>query len=140
MARYLNMDGNQISYLKEPDHDHMAATKICRYEIAIFGGSYTGVIGMAGNRIVRLGEPIHQNDAARLSSGNEFYLRRDGSNWMRNDLYLGGFRVGGMANPGTGQDGVNLRTLQASEARLLEQTTDAADTTVSDAVKAMQTF
>ena len=40
-----------------------------------------------------------------------------------------------MANPQTAQDAVSLRTLQVSEARLLEQTTATADTAVSDANK-----
>jgi len=87
-----------------------------------------GEIGMAGNRISHLGEPQHDNDALRLSSANDYYLRRDRANWMRNDLSVGGFRVRVMANPQTDQDGVNLRTLQASVASV----TSAADTVVSD--------
>jgi len=31
---------------------------------------------MGGNRISHLGEPLHDNDAVRLSSANEFYLGR----------------------------------------------------------------
>jgi len=93
-----------------------------------------GGIGMAGNRISHLGEPLHDNDAVRLSFANHFYLRRDGSNWMRNDLSMGGFRVRGMANPRIDQDDVNLQTLQASATSVLEQATAAADTVVSDAI------
>ena len=36
-----------------------------------------GGIGMGGNRIRHLGEPLHDNDALRLSSANEFYLKRE---------------------------------------------------------------
>ena len=50
--------------------------------------SRDGSLGMSGNRISHLGEPLHQNDAVHLSSANEVYLRHDGSNWMRNDIYL----------------------------------------------------
>jgi len=53
---------------------------------------------------------------------------------MRNDLSVGGFRVGGIANPRTHQDGVNLQTLQASATSVLEQATTAAHTTVGDAI------
>jgi len=60
-----------------------------------------------------LGEPLHDNDARRLSSANNYYLRRDGANWVRTDLSLGGRRTRGVANPQAVQDGVNLRTLQA---------------------------
>jgi len=38
-------------------------------------------------------------------------MRRDGSNWMRNDLSVGGHRVTGLANPQAHQDAVNKRTL-----------------------------
>jgi len=93
-----------------------------------------GWIRMAGNRISHLGEPEQNNDAVRLSSANHFYLRRDGSNWMRNDLSVGGFRVRGIANHRTDQDGVNLQTLQASATSVLEQATAAADTAVGDAI------
>jgi len=66
---------------------------------------------MGGNRISHLGEPLHDNDALRLSSANEFYLKRDGTNWMRADLSLDGRRIRGMANPQGDQDSVNKRTL-----------------------------
>jgi len=49
---------------------------------------------------------------------------------MRANLSLGGRRIRGVANPQTDQDGVNLRTLQASVASV----TSAADTVVSDAI------
>jgi len=93
-----------------------------------------GGFGMGGSRISHLGEPLHDNDALRLSSANEFYLKRDGTSWMRNDSSVGGFRVRGAANPQTEQDTVNLQTLQASEARVLQEATSAADTVVSDAI------
>jgi len=48
---------------------------------------------------------------------------------------LSGFRVRGTENPRTKQDGVNLRTIHASEMRVLEQATSAADTTVSDVIR-----
>jgi len=70
-----------------------------------------GDIGMAGNRISHLDEPVQSNDAVRLSYANEFYLRRDGSNWMQNDLSVGGHSVTGMANPKKDQHGVNKRIL-----------------------------
>ena len=57
----------------------------------------------------------------------ENFLKCDGCNWMRSDLSLGGFRVRGMTNPKTDQDGVNLRTLQDSEMRVLEQASAAFD-------------
>jgi len=53
---------------------------------------------------------------------------------MRADLSLGGRRIRGVANPQTDQDGVNLRTLQASEAHVLQEATSAEDTVVSDAI------
>jgi len=71
--------------------------------------------------ISRLGPPEQYNDALRLSSANQFYLRTDGLNWMRSYLSLGSHKVTGMSNPEADQDGVNLGTFRASEARLLEQ-------------------
>jgi len=131
MAIDLNLDGHHISYLKEPEENHHAVTKgYADMKLSRLGGSMQGEIGMGGNRISHLGEPLHDNDALRLSSANDYYLKRDGTNWMRNDLSVGGFRVRGMANPQTDQDGVNLRTLQASVASV----TSAADTVVSDAI------
>ena len=103
-------------------------------KLSLLGGDMQGGIGMAGNKISHLGEPEQNNNAVRLSSANHFYLRRDGSNWMRNDLSVGGFRVRGMANPSTDQDGVNLQTLQASATSVLEQATAAANTAVGDAI------
>jgi len=110
MARDLNMDGNHVSYLRAPEQNHHTATKeYADTKLSLLGGDMQGGIGMAGNRISHLGEPLHDNDAVRLSYANHFYLRRDGVNWMRNDLSVGGFRVRGMANPRTDQDGVNLQ-------------------------------
>jgi len=40
----------------------------------------------------------------------------------------------GMSNPQEGQDGANLQTLQASEARVLQEVTSVADTAVGDAI------
>jgi len=50
-----------------------------------------GVIGMAGNRISHLGKPEQSNEGVRLSYANEFYLKRDGTNWMRGPLHAGRF-------------------------------------------------
>jgi len=89
-----------------------------------------GVIGMGGNRISHLGEPVQSNDAVRLIYANEFYLRRDGTNWMRRSLHAGGFQVIRVGDTRREQDAVNLRTLQASVASV----TSAADTAVGDAI------
>ena len=100
MAIYLNMDGRHVSYLKKPEQNHHAVTKgYADTKLSLLGGDMQGEIGMGGNRISHLGEPQHDNDALRLSSANDYYLRRDGTNWMRNDLSVGGFRVRDMANP-----------------------------------------
>jgi len=135
MARDLNMDIRNISYLGSPEQNHHAASKeYADTKLSLQGGDTQGEIGMSGNRIRHLGEPLHDNDAVRLSSANEFYLKRDGKNWMRNGLSVGGFRVRGMENPQEGQDGVNLQTLQTSEARVLQEATSSADTAVGDAI------
>jgi len=110
MERDLNMDGNHVSYLRALEQNHHAATKeYADTKLSRLGEDMQGGIGMAGNRISQLGEPLHDNDAVRLSSANHFYLRRDEVNCMRNDLSVGGFRVRGMANPRTDQDDVNLQ-------------------------------
>jgi len=94
MARNLNMDGHNISYLREPEQNHHAATKgYADTKLLLLGGDMQGGIGMAGNRISHLGEPVHINDAVRLSSANEFYLKRDGTSWMRGSLHAGSFQV-----------------------------------------------
>jgi len=93
-----------------------------------------GGIAIDGNRIRHLGEPLHDNDALRPSSANDYYLRLDGANGMRADLSLGGRRIRGLANPQTDQDSVNLRTLQASATTVLGQATAAANTAVGDAI------
>jgi len=112
MAKDLNMDGNLVSYLRAPEQNHHAATKgYADTKLSLLGGDMQGGIGMAGNRISHLGEPEQSNDAVRLSYANEFYLKRDGSNWLRNDLSVGGHRVTGMENPQSDQDAVNKRTL-----------------------------
>jgi len=135
MAIDINMDGNHVSYLRAPEQNHHAATKgYAVTKLLLLGGSMQGVIGMGGNRIRHLGEPQRDNDALRLSSANDYYLRRDGANWMRADLSLGGQRIRGVANPQTDQDSVNLRTLQASATSLLEQATAAANTAVGNAI------
>jgi len=91
MARDLNMDAHQVTYLKEPEHDHRAATKgYADAKLSFLGGDMQGDIAMDGNRIRHLGEPLHDSDALCLSSANDYYLRRDGANWMRTDLSLGG--------------------------------------------------
>jgi len=84
MTGDLNVDGHQVTYLKAPEHNHHAATKgYPDTKLSLLGGDMQGGIGMAGNRIAHLGEPVQSNDAVRLSSANELYLRRDGTNWMR---------------------------------------------------------
>ena len=91
MARDLNMDTHHISYLGAPEENHhavakgYAGTKLSRLDWDMYGG-----IAMGANRIRHLGEPLHDNDALRLSSANDYYLRRDGANWMCADLSLGG--------------------------------------------------
>ena len=112
MARDLNTDGRHVSYLKEPEQSRHAVTKgYADTKLSFLGGSMQGDIGMGGNRIRHLGEPLHDNDALRLSSANDYYLRRDGAHWMRADLSLGGQRIRGVANPQADQDMVNLKTL-----------------------------
>ena len=49
-------------------------------------------------------------------------------------LYAGGFQVIRVGNPREEQDAVNLRTLQASESHVLQQSTGTADTAVGDAI------
>ena len=72
---------HHISYLGAPEQNHHAATKgYADTKLSLLGGSMQGEIGMAGNRIRHLGEPLHDNNALRLSSANEFYLKRDGTN------------------------------------------------------------
>jgi len=112
MARDLNMDGNLVSYLGAPEQNHHTATKgYADMKLSLLGGGMQGDIEMGGKRISYMGEPEQNDDTVRLSYANEFYLKRDGSNWMRNDLSAGGHRVTGMANPQLGQDAVNKRTL-----------------------------
>jgi len=91
-------------------------------------------IRMAGNRISHLGEPVQSNDAVRLSSANKFYLKRDGTSWMRGSLHAGGFQVIRVGDPLKEQDVVNLQTLQTSEARILQEATSVADRAVGDAI------
>ena len=130
MARDLNMDTHHTSYLGASEQNHHAATKgYADTKLSLMGGCMQGVIGMAGNRISHLGEPVQSNDAVRLSYANEFYLKRDRTNWMRGSLHAGGFQVIRVRDPREEQDAVNLRTLQASVASVAS----AADTVVSDA-------
>ena len=56
------------------------------------------------------------------------------TNWMRADLSLCGRRIRSVANPQTEQDAVNLRTLPASVASVLQEATSAADMVVGDAI------
>jgi len=72
--------------------------------------------------------------AVRLSSANEFYLKRDGTSWMRGSLQAGGFQVIRVRDPREEQDAVNLRMLQASEAHVLQQATATADTAVGNVI------
>ena len=81
-----------------------------------------------------MGESVQSNDAVRLSSANEFFLKRDGTSWMRESLHAGGFKVIRVGDPREEQDAVNLRTLQASKAHVLQQATAAAGTAVGNAV------
>ena len=135
MARDLNMDGNHVSYLRAPEQNHQAVTKeYADTKLSLLGGSMQGGIGMAGNRISHLGEPEQSNDAVRLSYANEFYLKRDGSSWMRGPLHANGFQVIHVGNPREEQDAVNLRTPQASTTSVLEQATAAVNTAVGDAI------
>jgi len=135
MARDLNMDTHHISHLGAPEQNHHAATKgYADTKLSLLGGDMQGGIGMAGNRISHLGEPEQSNDAVRLSYTNEFYLKRDGTNWMKGLLHAGGFHVIRVRNTLEERDAVNLRTLQASATSVLEQATAAEDTAVGDAL------
>ena len=112
MARDLNMDGRFISYLRLPEQNHHAVTKgYAGTKLSRSGADMQGDIGMGGNSILHLDEPEQDNDAVRLRFVNEYFLKRDGSKWMRNDLSVGDHRVTGMANPQSDQDAVNKRTL-----------------------------
>ena len=109
MSIDLNMDENHVSYLRVPEQNHHAATKgYANTKLSLLGGNMQGGIGMAGNRISHLGEPVQSNDTVRLSYANEFYLKRDGTNWMRGPLHAGGFQVTRIGNPREEQDSVNL--------------------------------
>jgi len=71
MAIDSNLDGHHISYLRAPEQNHHAATKgYAVTKLSLLGESMQGEIGMAGNRTRHLGEPLHDNDALRLSSAN----------------------------------------------------------------------
>jgi len=108
----LNIDGYHVSYLKAPEQSHLAVTKgYADTKLSLLGGDMQGWIGMAGNRISHLGEPEQDNDAVRLRFVSKYFLRRNWSNWMRNDLSFGGHGVTGMANHVADQDAVNKRTL-----------------------------
>ena len=136
MPKDLNMDGNLVSYLRAPEQNHHAATKgYADTKLTLLGEDMQGGIGMAGNRTSHLGEPEQSNDAVRLSYANEFYLKRDGTNWMRGPLHADGFQVTRVGNPIEEQDVVNLRTLQASTTSVFEQAIVAADTAVGDAIR-----
>jgi len=75
MAIDLNMDSCHVSYLREPQQNHHAATKgYADTKLSLLGGDMQGDIGMGGNRIRHLGEPLHDNDALHLSSANDYYL------------------------------------------------------------------
>ena len=79
-------------YLGAPEQNHHAATKgYADTKLSLLDGSMQGVIGMAGNRISHLGKPEQSNEGVRLSYANEFYLKRDGTNWMRGPLHAGRF-------------------------------------------------
>jgi len=135
MARDLNMDTHHTSFLGAPEQNHQAATKgYADSKLSLLGGDMQGGIGMAANRISHLGEPVQSNDAVRLSYANEFYLKLDGTNWMRRFLHAGGFQVIRVGNPRKEHDAVTLRTLQASATSVLEQATAAAITAVGDAI------
>ena len=83
MARDLNMDENHVSYLRAPEQNHHAATKECAdTKLSLLGGDMQGGIGMGGNKISHLGEPVQSNDAVRLNYASEFFLKRDGTNRM----------------------------------------------------------
>jgi len=81
-----------------------------------------------------LGEPVQSNDAVKLSYANEFYLKRDGTIWMRGPLHAGGFQLIRVGNPCEEQDAINLQTLQDSARSVLEQATAAANTAVGNTI------
>jgi len=100
MARDLNMDGNHVSSLIAPEQNHHAVTKeYADTKLSLLGGDMQGVIGMGGNKIAHLGEPEQSNDVVRLSYANEYFLRRDGTNWMRGSLHADGFQVIHVGDP-----------------------------------------
>jgi len=135
MARDLNLDGRHVACLKEPEQSHHAVTKgYADTKLSLLGGDMQGGIGMAGNRISHMGEPVQSNDAVRLSYANELYLKRDGANWMKGPLHAGGFQVIHVGNPHEEQEAVKLQTLQASGARVLQEATSEADTVDGDAI------
>jgi len=106
MERDLHIDGHHISYLRSPEQNRHAATKgYADTKLSLLGGDMQGDIAMGGNRISHLGEPLHDNDALRVSSANDYYLRRDRANWTRADLSLSGQRIRGVANPQTSNCG-----------------------------------
>ena len=79
LAKDLNIYGRHVSYLKDPEQNHHAMTKgYTDTKLSLLGGDMQGDIGMGGNRIRRLGDPLHDNDALRLRSANGYYLRHDG--------------------------------------------------------------
>jgi len=135
MPRDLSMDTHHVSYLGAPEQNHHTATKgYGDTKLSLFGGVMKSDIGMGRTRISHLGEPEQSNDTVRLSYANEFYLKRDATNWMRGPLHSGGFQVIRVGKSREEQDVVNLRTLQASATSVLEQATAAANTAVGDAI------
>jgi len=81
MAGDLYMDDHQISYLTDPQQSHHVSTKrYAHMKLLIFAGHMKESIGMAENRISHFWEPMQNNNAVKLSSASDFYLRRDGVN------------------------------------------------------------
>jgi len=78
MAVDLNMGSNHVSYLKTQEQNQHPATQIRNYHFKV--GTCRVRLEWVETRIAHLGEPEQSNDAVRLSSANEFYLRRDGIN------------------------------------------------------------
>jgi len=93
-----------------------------------------GDISMAGNCISHSGEPEQDNDAVRLRFANKYFLRRDGSNWMRGDLSFGGHEGSGMADGQSEQDEINLGMIQEPEMLVSEQVTNAANAAGNEAI------
>ena len=108
MQTQLNMNGNSITNLKNPQYGGEAATKTyADSKLAKSGGTLSGNLDLSGNKIENVKNPTDEADAATKTYADSKLAKSGGI--LTGDLDMGGNAISNLDDPTGEEDAVNMK-------------------------------